>query len=79
MVGMWPILHMRKRRPRVGKQLGQGHTAAEVGMGTWAYLTLMLLTISFPIRANLGDKLRKPVTNEPNCFKITYKLRGPSD
>lgn len=51
MVGMWPILHMRKQRPRVGKQLGQRHTAAEVGMGMWAYQTLMLLTISFPIKA----------------------------
>lgn len=67
---------MRKLRPRGGKQLGQGHTAAEVWDRNVVLSDADAINhkLSYQGQKIYGINSGSLKTNEPNCFKMTDKV-----
>ena len=67
---------MRKLRPRGGKQLGQGHTAAEMGDRNVVLSDADAINhkLSYQGQTVYGINSGSLKTNEPNCFKMIDKV-----
>lgn len=74
--GMWPHFTYEKTEAQGGKQLGQGHTAAEVRDRNMVLSDADAINhkLSYQGQKIYGINSGSLKTNEPNCFKMTDKV-----